>query len=271
MKKIASFALILIFLFGVVYSGFQIYVILREYRIGEQVYNDTQQYISVQPTQTALLDADEAIQLPSEELIPTNETVPDVPKSDISFPEVDFDGLLQKSTDVIGWIYVEGTNINYPVVQGTDNQYYVSALIDGTPNGAGSIFMDYRNASDFTDPNTILYGHNMKNKSMFHDICNYRTQEYYEEHPIGLFITPEKNYYFEVVSGYVASLTDPAWQIEFTDETDVHQWLQDTMERSLFTSCVTPVPGDKVLTLSTCSYEYANARFILVGIIREYE
>ena len=272
MRKIISFVLILIFLFGAVYSGFRIYEILREYRIGDQVYTDTQQYISVQslPTQVSSMDDSEASQPPEEESIAPDETLPTVPKPDISFPEVDFDGLMQVSEDVVGWIYIEGTNINYPVVQGADNRYYVSALIDGTPNGAGSIFMDYRNASDFTDQNTVLYGHNMKNKSMFHDICNYRTQEYYEAHPIGLLITPEKNFYFEIVSGYVASLTDPAWQIDFADEADAHQWLQNSIEHSLFTSSAAPAPGDKVLTLSTCSYEYANARFVLAGVLREY-
>lgn len=275
MKKTICVVLIFVFLFGAIYSGFQIYEILREYRVGEKMYTDTQQFISVQPSKNEIAptepDALVQEQLPQDETIGFEETTPTEPKPDITFPEVDFEGLMQISTDVVGWIYIEGTNINYPVVQGKDNRYYISALIDGTPNGAGSIFMDYRNASDFSDYNTVLYGHNMKNKTMFHDICNYRTQEYYEAHPIGLIMTPEKNYYFEIISGYVASLTDSAWQIEFADETDAHQWLQGSMERSLFISYADPTSGDKAITLSTCSYEYANARFVLVGILKEYD
>lgn len=280
MKKTIRVLLILIFLIVGAYSAWQIYNILTEYKAGDELYTSTQQYVVVHPepvTETEPVQTEPAAetQLPTEPVEtgteePTEPTEPPEPKPEITFPEVDFEGLMAVSEDVIGWVYIEGTNINYPIVQGSDNRYYVSTMIDGTPNGAGSIFADFRNSSDFTDWHTVLYGHNMKNRSMFHDICNYRNQQYYDAHPMGLIITPEKNYYFEIVSGYVASLAEPAWQLGFVDENDAHQWLLGSMEKSLFTSSATPEPGDQMITLSTCSYEFSDARFVLVGILNEY-
>ena len=84
--------------------------------------------------------------------------------------------------EIIGWIYSDGTPINYPIVQTTNNEYYLRRLIDGTYNQAGSIFMDYKNSSDFSDYNTIIYGHNMKNDSMFGTLTSYESQDYYNEH-----------------------------------------------------------------------------------------
>ena len=122
---------------------------------------------------------------------------------------------------------------------------------------------------DFSDPHTILYGHNMQNGSMFHDICNYKDSDFYASHPTGLLMTPDGNYYFEIVSAYVASLADSAWQIEFVDDTDLHDWVSASVERSAFVSPIQPQPGDRIITLSTCSYEFNDARFVLVGILRE--
>ena len=199
-KALLAFFLV-IFAIGAVYSGYRVYDILREYRAGEDLYSGAQQHI--------LFPAAESILTVGKEAVPEN-IPPEAAKPKLLFPEVDFAGLLQVSEDVVGWVYIDGTNINYPIVQGEDNRYYVSALMDGTENKAGSIFMDYMNNADFSDMHTILYGHNMKNGTMFHDIVYYQEQEFFEQHPVGLIMTPEKNYYFDVVSAYVASLADPA-------------------------------------------------------------
>lgn len=260
---------LLFFLSGAVFTGYHIYNISAEYHTSEKVYQNLQQYAVF--TQ----DSSDAEVLPTIADLPGNSAIPDTSlqtgpaETKRIYPSIDFEALKQINEDVVGWIYLEGTNINYPVVQGADNRHYVSALIDGTYNGSGSIFMDYRNQSDFSDPHCILYGHNMQNGSMFHDICNYKEPEYYDNHPTGMLITPEQNFYFEIVSAYVASLADPAWQLEFVDDADLLAWLSDSMERSSFVSSVQPQLGDRIITLSTCSYEYDNARYVLVGILKE--
>ena len=90
--------------------------------------------------------------------------------------QVDFEALRQQNPDIIAWIYSTDTPINYPVVQSEDNSYYLRRLIDGTRNTAGTIFADFRNAPDFSDRNTLVYGHNMKNNPMFGTLSEYRKQ-----------------------------------------------------------------------------------------------
>lgn len=88
--------------------------------------------------------------------------------------EINFDILKSKNKDIVAWIYSEGTQINYPIVQSKDNDYYLRRLLDGTYNQGGTIFMDYRNNKNFEDYNTIIYGHNMKNNTMFGTLINYK-------------------------------------------------------------------------------------------------
>ena len=181
MKKTArkiAFVLIFLFFAGMtVFSGYKVYSILAEYREGERTSEALQQYVVLEPTE---------VSAPPEKIQEehTAETAPpELPtEPPVLYPAVDFDGLHQTNADVIGWIYIEDTNINYPIVQGTDNKYYVDHMVDGTKNGAGSIFMDYRNALDFSDPNTVIYGHNMKNKTMFAHITEYKDPEFFEAH-----------------------------------------------------------------------------------------
>ena len=262
-RKLILTLIFLLFLSVAVFSGYKIVTILTEYRSGENTYQQVQQYVHIPETEPPT--AETAAPTEPEE----TEVSAEPTEAPVQFPEVDFDSLLEVNRDVVAWVYIEDTNINYPVVQGEDNRQYLSTMIDGSYNGAGSIFMDYRNQPDLSDPHTILYGHNMKNKTMFAHILNYKDQEYYEAHPTGLLMTPEGNYQFEVVAAYVASLADPAWQLEFFSDEDALQWLHDAMARSGFTTHAEPQPGDRILTLSTCSYEFDDARFVLVGILKQ--
>lgn len=274
-RKRLLMLLCLIFIATASYSGYQILTILHEYREGDDTYGQMQQFIDMSATVPVAKPAEPKPEQEATEAAQTQEagpevmeTVPAPTEAPVIYPAVDFDALEAINEDVVAWVYVEGTNINYPVVQGDDNRHYVSYMIDGTYNGAGSIFMDYRNEADLTDRHTILYGHNMKNGSMFANITDYRDQEYYDAHPTGMVMTPEQNYQFEIVAGYVASLADAAWQLEFFDDEDALDWVQDAMGRSGFVSSYTPQPGDKFITLSTCTYEFNEARFVLVGVLK---
>ena len=88
---------------------------------------------------------------------------------------------------------IEGTKINYPIVQGEENSYYLKHLFSGEWNGSGCIFLDFRNDASFADRHSIIYGHHMKNGTMFTDLDKYKKQEFFDEHPIALLITPDKN------------------------------------------------------------------------------
>jgi len=261
------FVLVLLFFAGMVaFSGYKVYTILAEYREGEDAAQMLRQYITVQPEKT---DSAEAVAVSSEPtsqnwnyVEPTEVALP--AETSVDYPVVDFDALQEINPDVLGWIFFEGTNINYPVVQGADNNYYLNHLVDGTVNGAGSIFMDYRNVPDFSDFNTVIYGHNMKNKTMFADITEYKNSTFYEAHQLGKIMTPQGNFQIQVIGGYVADLRDPAWQIHFETEEAFQDWLRDAMKRSEVGGEYEPEAGERIITLSTCSYEFEDARFVLI-------
>lgn len=265
MKRKALLSVLFLFFLAVaIFSGYKIIGILTEYRAGESTYEALQQHVE-------LPDAGKSngkTGFPWPSIDAPEETDGEMAEEEcVLFPDVDFESLLEINDDVIGWIYIEDTNINYPVVQGENNDQYLYTMIDGKYNSAGSIFMDYRNQPDLTDPHTILYGHHMKNKTMFADITKYRDQAFYDAHPVCLFMTPKENYQLKIISAYVAGPDDPAWQLDFFSEEEVLQWAKDSMMRSGFSSAAEPQLGDRFITLSTCSYEFNNARFVLIGVL----
>lgn len=178
--------------------------------------------------------------------------------------EVDFEVLRETNEDVVGWIYCADTLINLPIVQAEDNNYYLYRLIDGSTNSSGTLFVDYRNSADFSDSNTIIYGHNMKNKGMFGTLTNYKEQTYYDEHPLMWLLTPNGNYKVELISGYVTSSTSEIYSFGQTQE-EVFVLAEQSIEKSTFASDFQVSQGDRFVTLSTCSYEYDNARYVLIG------
>ena len=183
---------------------------------------------------------------------------------------VDFERLWQENKDIIAWIYCPDTEINYPVVQSSDNSYYLRRLLNGKWNIAGSIFADYRNASNFTDFHTVIYGHNMKNDTMFGTLPEYSNQEYYEQHPVWYLITPEKNYRVDLIAGFVTSRDSVVYGFKRTQE-ERDEIVKLAMEKSKFLSDAVIFDNDKVIAFSTCSYEYDNARFVVMGVLRIIE
>ena len=181
--------------------------------------------------------------------------------------QVDFEVLKQKNTDIIGWIYSENSPINFPVVQSTDNQYYLRRLIDRTYNRAGTIFMDYRNNKGMSDWNTIIYGHNMKNDTMFGTLMNYKEQSYYDSHKTMYYLTEKKTYKVELIAGYIESADSSIYDIP-TKDNNKKQILENAKNKSTFKSEFDFGDEEKILTLSTCSYEYDDARYILIGILK---
>lgn len=181
---------------------------------------------------------------------------------------VDFQALKNKNSDIIAWLYSEGTPINYPIVQAKNNDYYLRRLIDGTYNRAGTIFMDYRNSKDFSDYNTIIYGHNMKNESMFGTLINYEKQDYYNEHKEMFLFTEQTNYKIELFSGYTTSSENEIYNFPKSNDTN-EKIIDDALKHSTFNSEVEVSKEDKIITFSTCSYNFEDARYVLLGVLKE--
>ncbi len=178
---------------------------------------------------------------------------------------VDFEKLKQENKDIVGWIYCKDTPINYPVLQSNDNDYYLRRLITGEYNTAGSLFMDYRNDPDIEDNNTIIYGHNMKNATMFGTLQKYRNQDYYDKHKVMYYFTPEKNYVVQLFSGFTGSVESNIYKLSGISQNDI----DELYRKSNFKSNVEVKENDRIITLSTCAYEYDGARYIVVGLMQE--
>lgn len=138
-------------------------------------------------------------------------------------------------------------------------------MYDGSANGSGSIFADYRNSDDFSDRNTVLYGHHMKNGTMFNELTKYNKQEFYDSNPIMYLYTPEGDYLIELICGTVEDGDYEFVKFSFESEKEFFAYVGERRAYSTFESDVELMPDDRIISLCTCSYEWNNARYMLIG------
>ena len=231
-----TFIIILTVIFAV--SAFHIIKITHDYKTADKVNTELQERFV-------------------QEIEPTDAEV----KAPIS---IDFDALKQENSDIIGWIYCPDTPLNYPVVKGKDNNQYLRTDLKGNYLISGTIFADYRNGNVGEDKNHIVYGHNMKNTTMFGLLVNYKEQSYYDEHPVLYYLTPSGDYQIDLYAGIVVS-RDALIYNSNPDKAELQDFLDNAKEDSTFQSDVVIEDDDLLITLSTCSYEYNNARYIVIG------
>lgn len=265
MKKVILAVLCCIFVAGFCITGYQLWKTLDTYQSGEEVYEELKQYAPPP------LRAEESEQSNSSGTAEPSGS-PEVTETTDTSEESNtssawFDALYAINPDVVGWIRLDGCGIDYPIVQGEDNDYYLSHLFDLEENKSGCIFLDCRNDAAFTDRNSIIYGHNMKNGSMFAGLNNYLQQAFYEEHPSFQIFTPQASYTVNIFAGYAADLQDRAWSVQLDNDAYFEDWLKERMQKSVFYSDVTPSVTDQIITLSTCANRSNDTRFVLFGII----
>ncbi|MCD8053280.1 MAG: class B sortase [Lachnospiraceae bacterium] len=182
----------------------------------------------------------------------------------LSLLNIDFDGLLAENADTVAWLYCEDTVINYPVVQTTDNEYYLHHLFGGETNSCGTLFVDAANSPDFTDDNTIIYGHYMKNGQMFRTLGEYDDQEYYEEHPTMILYTPETVYQIQIFASAILDGSD-GFPLNFATQEEKQEWIDSLREVSDIHSEVEVTAEDQLVTLYTCAYTFEDARRLVFG------
>ena len=249
-KKLFKYLLPACSLCLIVYAGWNLYTIHKEYQDGTDLYNE----VAEQYVKPVIVDTEEQPE--------AEEGILDL--------DVDFESLQAQNPDIVAWIYSPDTLINYPVVQAKDNSYYLRRMLDGRYNKNGTIFMDYRIASDMSDLHTIIYGHNMRNYAMFGTLTEYSKQEYYDEHPFIWLLTPEQNYKIEVISGFITPSDGEVYVFPSSNE-ERDKLVEYVMKSSDFSSEVDIMPEERLVTLSTCTYEYDDARYVLVGVLRTEE
>ena len=169
--------------------------------------------------------------------------------------------------DAIGWIYVPDTNINYPIMQGEDNDFYLTHGTDGRSLKCGCIELDFRCENRFQNNFNILYGHNMKNGSMFANVCRFKDKNYYDSHPYGWVYTADSVYRIDFFSAAVVDRYDSLYDGSVLSA----DWLPHLAEVSTIYEASEFSDTDRFISLSTCSYEFENARTVLTGKLTEME
>lgn len=179
---------------------------------------------------------------------------------------MDFSGLQEVNPEIIGWIRGEGTGIDYPIMQTDNNSYYLNHLYNGEYNNNGSIFMDYRNSGDFSDRGSVLYGHHMRNDVvMFGSLKEYKNQDFYDANPTMMLFTPHGDYLIELISGTVEDGNYEFVRFDFESDDDFLSYVDKFRARSTFVSDVEVQADDRIICLCTCSYEWNNARYMVIG------
>lgn len=265
MKKILLFILIIV----AIISGYTVLNILHNYYIANSYYENIQDnYIKINYTTTPTFNS--ILPSPSPTLITPKITTPEPRHTTTEQPpiQIDFNELQIQNKEIIGWIYSENNIINYPVLQTSNNIYYLHHLLDKTYSANGSIFMDSINNSDFKDDNSILYGHHMKNGSMFASLENYKEQEYFDLYNKLWLLTPSQNYKIVPFAGLVVTASrEDYFMTNFNTLTMRGNYIKFALENSTFKSTMCPNDADKIITLATCDYTFENARFIILGIL----
>ena len=182
----------------------------------------------------------------------------------IKFPliNVNFTELLKKNTDTIAWINVNNTNINYPIVQTTNNNYYLNHSFNKKQNDAGWVFMDYRNNKNFENKNTIIYAHNRLNKTMFGSLSEVLKESWYKnkDNHIIRISTPTENTSWQIFSVYKIKTETYYITTDFTNE-EYEQFLTTIKNRSKYNFNTNLSANDQIITLSTC---YSNTEKTVV-------
>ena len=179
--------------------------------------------------------------------------------------EIDFENLWKINPDVVGWLYQTGTSINYPVVKCDNNLKYLKENIQGEYSVMGTLFIDANNKDNLEDFNTIIYGHHMKDlkQSMFGSFKNYFYKSgYYEKHKQFEYITPNEKYHVKIIAAYTAPAGGDAYQYEPEDR---KAFLDNAVKKSQIKATCSASLDDKLMTLSTCAYEYDGARYVIIG------
>ncbi len=181
--------------------------------------------------------------------------------------------LKEENADIIGWLEIENTTINYPVLQGTDNEYYMTHNYKKEKSKNGSIFLNADYDWNIESNNLLIYGHNLGNGTMFQELLKYESESYYKQHPKIRFTTVEDDSEYEIISAFKSRVYYKSeknvfryyYFINSKSEEEYNQFVKNAKNASLYPIETTASYGDQLITLSTCSYYVEDGRFAVVG------
>ena len=179
------------------------------------------------------------------------------------------ESLQKQNSDIIGWIQIENTNINYPVVQGKDNNYYLNHNYKKKYSANGSIFLDKNYSWNPPSSNLLIYGHH----STFKDLLKYQNKKFYSQHPIIRFTTNKEDANYEIIAVFKSKVYYQSeknvfryyYFIDANNEEEYNEFVANSKKSSLYDTEKTANYGEQLLTLSTCSYHTKDGRFVFVA------
>lgn len=238
-----------------IYAAIQLYSIFQDYHRASEEYDSlAEQVVTVETTEDSAEEVEEeevsVLDLPYDYEVPTY--------------DVDLAAVKAQNADTVGWIILPDSKINYPIVKSKDNTEYLTTTFEGQTANSGAIFMDMYCENDFSNDNTVIYGHNMKNGSMFRALNNMTDKEYFWRHHIFCIDTGNGFENYEVISCYETVETDlSSWQISFESLEAYETWLKSIVKRCNY-DCVDYDVNKKTITLSTCRGQSGGpGRFIV--------
>jgi len=229
------------------FSGYKLYEIFSEYNKGETEYENIQDLVIKKN--------------------PVEKTEEDVSQEEAIF-SVDFEKLKEMNSETVAWIrFDEPAQISYPVVKGPDNDKYLHTTFEGKKNSAGTLFVDVDNSGDFTDRNTFIYGHNMKNGSMFGQLRKYKNKDFGKEHPCFYIYTPDgKETTYQVFAVSVVKDTSESYKKWYNTDEEFLDYIQYIRSIAGYKTDVEVGADSKIVSLSTCTNVSDDERLLVHGV-----
>lgn len=260
---------ILFIIFGITFSISIIYILLYFFSL----YKDKNDLIEVQKYMSSnnILDSDEINIVDNIEI---NENYTSQEKINVDEDILKLQEIQKSNSNIVAWIKIEGTNINYPILQGENNEYYLSKNYKDEYSKNGSIFLDYRYDFSKDNCNFLVYGHNNRNKLMFSELLEYENESFFANHKKINIITENENKNYNIISVFKSQVFNKSDIgvfryydcIEFPNEETYYDYIKKCKEKSLYDINIEPTYGDEILTLSTCEYSNENGRFVVVAV-----
>ena len=247
----------------IVVSGVRIFMLSKEYREGINVYKGLEQYATVEESKEM-----PAKEVPQEVETQEDGTVVETVKSQIPVTmHLNYASLKMINEDFKGWLLYEPLALSYPIVRGDDNDFYAYHTFEKEKNNSGAIFMDFLNKPDYTDYNTIIYGHNMRNGTMFGSLKKLLSDTgIVEENPYFYIFTEDQAYMYEIFAVYITRADSATYDLVDTPEAQ-EEYLSYIDKTATWKSDKKVTGDDKVVTLSTCHGLHSNNRTVVHGVL----
>ena len=255
------------------YSAYQLITTALAYRAGREEYEDLREFTTEAGTASDSMEADESGSSSGASSAESTESMTEEEAREYAHFEklkapisVDFKSLKEINEEVVGWLYIPSLDISYPIVHGTDDDYYLHRTFKRENIFAGSIFVEAKNSGDFQDPNTIIYGHNMKDGSMFGRLSRLTSEDKYKDDPYIWILTPDQNYQYEMFSLHVTKVESSVYTLFTGTDHRFITWALDMQSQSKAELNEQKFTLDsKVITLSTCTSD-SSTRYVVQGV-----